>query len=827
MLGVTLASLRAHAVRFVLTGVVVMLSVGFTAGTLALSDSLGRVGVDEVAATARGVDLSVLSSGDHAGFTAADLDAMKAIEGVDSLVPRAEVGVHGTDADGRVDEGIWLRAIAVPPDEVAAGVVLTDGRLPRRGDEAVLDVNTAERAEVGVGDTYSVAPMGADPMTFTVVGVARRSVIVGSLVGTTYETVTGIGADIRRVDVVLGDSADPSDAAAALANVSQAEVATGAELTQRLVAESTSLAKALRTPLLVLGAVAVIVAAFVIANTFRILVAQRTRELALLRAIGATRRQVRRGVLVESLVVGVIGSVVGFTLGVGGAAAIAVPIMGGADLTVVVSTTTIGWSLAIGVAVTVGAAWVPARAATRVSPLAALRTAPDGTDDARTGRIRRAIGVVLIVGGAGILGLIAAFADSMGELGIVVVVLGATVVGIGILVLGPVIMPPLVGLGGRLARAAAGRRQRATLELATVNALRHPRRVSATSGALLIGVTVVVGFAVMATSARAAANMWADDNVPADITVSLASTVTGDESIPADVISAIERATDVRVAVPIRTTFAEAGGTPDGFVDINGLDLERFGTLTDTEQVLPGDGEALLDEQTAAYGDIEPGDTVTVTDAHGDRHDVTVVDLTRRAGRGLTLAEDRFRRWFPDAGVTMIAVDAVDGADVETVRSGIVDRTAGHIDLAVRNADDARDDAMAQFDRAIGVALAVLALAVVIAVIGIGNTMSLAVHERTREIGLLRALGLTRRQTRAMLGAEAVMISAAAGVLGVIIALAFSWVAVRSLPGMTLTVPWVGLAAAIVTAGVLGWLAALIPARRAARTSPVVALAAH
>jgi putative ABC transport system permease protein len=790
-----------------------------------LADSLDRVGVAEVTATARDVDLSVAPGDDTGQFAENDLDAIAATGGVGTVIPRAEVTVRGTDADGRIDEGIWLGVTAVPADDVAAGVTMAEGRLPREPDEAVLDVISAERAGVETGATYTVAPWDTDPMTFTVVGIVEPSTAGGPVLGTAFDTVSELGGVVTRVDVVLVDGADAAATATALEQATGGTVETGAELTDRLLTNSASLANALRLPLLILGAVALVVAAFVIANTFRILVAQRTRDLALLRTVGATRKQVRRGILAESLVVGLLGSVVGLAVGIGGGSIAGRLLTTGTDLPLAVSPTTVAWALAIGVVVTVGAAWVPARAATRVPPLAALRIAPDGNEDARTGRVRTAVGVLMIAGGAGLLVFAALLAATLGSLALVAVVFGATVFGIGVLVLGPVIMPPLVVLGSRLARLVVGRRRRAALDLATANVLRNPRRVAVTSGALLIGVTVVVGFAIMASSARSAANTWVDDNVPADITVSLAGS--GDEgaSISDDVVAAVDGTPGVRVAVPIRSTFAEAPGISDGFVDVNGIDLDRFATLTDTELVLPDAGEALLDEQTAVRHDIEAGDAFTFDDDRGATHEVTVVAVSSRAGSGLTVPLDEFEAVFPDAGISTIAVDAADDADVESVRTAIVDRTAGHTDIAVRNADDVRDDAMAQFDRAIGVALAVLGLAVVIAVIGIGNTMSLAVHERTQEIGLLRALGLTRRQTRAMLSAEAVVISTIAGVLGVVISIGFSAAAVRTLPGLTLTVPWLAVAGAVVVAGLLGWLASVIPARRAARTSPVVALA--
>ncbi|RIQ15812.1 ABC transporter permease [Jiangella rhizosphaerae] len=711
MRSIVLAGLRAHLLRLVLTGLVVVLSVGFTAATLILTDSLDEGSRRELAADAEGVDLAVLASPD-ATLSPDEVAAIAGADGVAAAAPRRELDVHTVDADGRVDPFGYARLLAAP----------LDADVP--DDGVLLDRRSAERLGLTAGDEITVATADADQLVgLPIAGLVDPS----SEAGDDPELTAGWDvvrefADppgASRVDLRLEGGADAAAVRSALGG--EHEVVTGAELGQRLIDQS-SKQEALRIPLLMLGAVSLIVAAFVIANTFRILVAQRTRELALLRTVGATRRQVLRGVLAESVAVGLAGSLAG--VGIGAVTAVVAGSLLGASLVLTVTGTTVAWSIVIGVLMTVGSALLPARVATRVSPLAALQAVPDGADSRTAGRTRIVLGLLAMVTGALVLVAGAAAGTSGGGAGLILVVFGAAVCFLGLLILGPKVVPPLVRVLGAVAARVSGA-SRSTAELATGNAVRNQRRVAATTAALLIGVTTVAGFLTVVESARDSVRVVVDGRVPADFAVRTAAAA----PIPDDVARAIEE--------------------------------------------LPEIGSVVVDEDD------------------------------------------------------LLAVNAADGVDSGDARAAIVAATDDHPELSVQSFAQRRADFEQDLNEAVNLVLAILALALVIAFIGIANTLSLSVHERTREIGLLRALGLTRRQTRLMLGVEAALIGAVAAVVGSVAGALFAWAAVVSVEELEFVVPWGLLALSGVVATLLGVLASIAPGQRAARTSPVVALAAE
>ncbi|HSI94136.1 MAG TPA: FtsX-like permease family protein [Jiangellaceae bacterium] len=591
-------------------------------------------------------------------------------------------------------------------------------------------------------------------------------------------------------------------------------------LNQAAATEGAPKADFLRFLLLMLGAVSLIVAAFVIANTFRITVAQRTRELALARTIGATRRQVATGVLIEAGAVGLAGGITGVALGVAAGAALGRLIADGTyELPIVVSAPMIVWSLAIGLAVTVGSAVHPAIAATKVAPLAAVRAVPDGADSPGASRVRVRTG--LILSAAGVLLLGAGAALPLAGYGLVLVVPGAAVCFLGILVLGPRIVPPLLqALGG--AAAALSPRSRPTTRLATANAVRNPKRAATTAAALLIGVTVVTGFVTVAESTRSSIGVIIDQQVPADFVV----TTHSGGGVPTTAIAAIEALPAMGASVSLyRTTATALGG---GQVDVAGLDLRRYdqiaqvsgdGSLSDVAA-----GGAAIDEATAQRHGLSLGDRLTVA---GRTFRVAfVADLRNVPFANVIVPPEDFLALFPDVdGPEQFAVDAAEGVPVADARAAIEAVAEELPDVSVYSAVESRQELNRQLDRAVSVVVAILGLAVVIAAIGIANTLSLAVHERTREIGLLRALGVTARQTRVMLGVEAMLASVSAAIVGVAVGVVFAWAAVATIPNLVFTVPWGGLVLCSVAAGMLGLLASIVPARRAARLSPVAALA--
>ncbi|PSL02442.1 putative ABC transport system permease protein [Haloactinopolyspora alba] len=831
MLSVTLAGLRAYVVRFLLTGTVIVLSIGFTAGTLVLTDSLDRAGRAEITASAAGTDLAAVPPDDGADYLPVSLlDRISALDGVEAAAGHRVVHARLVGGQGRVPDRSPVRVLATPRDAELAALPLTDGRAPAAAGEIVLDTRTAERQRVGVGDAYTVTGADGRQMEFSVVGLAEPSVNARD-----HPEVRATGGDVQRlaarpgierVDLRLEAGAAPADVTAAVRELGGDPghvVLTGAELRERLVESSTSVAKELRIPLLMLGAVALIVAAFVVANTFRILVAQRTRELALLRTVGATRRQVLSGVLVESTAVGAVASLVGVAVGVLAAIPVGAVVSDDArDVPTIVSTATVLWSVAVGVAVTVGSALLPARAATRVAPLAAVRSVPDGADGQRAGRVRIAAGLVAIAAGSAVM---AAGALTAGMYGLGVVVLGAAVCFLGVLVLGPRVVPPMVRSLGRLLAGRSGSR-RATTRLATANAVRNPRRAAATSAALLIGVTMVAGFVTVAESTRASAGMVLDQQVPADFLVR-SDAETG---VPASAVRAVDALPETGPSVRLYDGTVTAGGV--GTVDLLGIDLDRFEAIARVNGEGSVDdvaaGAVAIDRVTAERSGLGVGDDVTVEADSGTRtFDVGyVVDEGSVPFEGLAVTPDVFQELLPSVDrPARVGFDTASDVDTERARAAVVEAVNGLPGVSVTTYTDTREQLSEQLDQTLLVVLSILGLAVVIAVIGIANTMSLSVHERAREIGLLRALGQTQRQTRAMLSIEALLLSGVAALLGAVIGVSFAWAAVLSVEDLVFVVPWAQVAGCGVVAGALGLLASVVPGRRAARTAPVVALA--
>lgn len=579
-------------------------------------------------------------------------------------------------------------------------------------------------------------------------------------------------------------------------------------------------AKHLEVPLLMLGAVALIVAAFVIANTFRILVAQRTRELALLRTVGATRRQVRTGVLVEAAVVGALGSAAGLALGAVSAAGIGRALSADhGSMPLVVSASTVVASMLVGMLVTVGSAVAPAAAATRVAPLAAVRAVPDGVDSPGARRRQTSVGLTLIAVGVAGLGL--GVSVGLGA-GIVVVVFAAAVCFLGILLLGPRIVPPMLRITGALAGRAAGR-GRSTVELATANSVRHPRRAAATSAALMIGVTMVIGFVTVAESARASVGVVLDARVPADFVLSPVEP----GGLSDEAIRAVDDLPETGASVELYTAIVDTGEV--GTVEVLGTDLQRWAQIAQ----LDGDGniadiaagDVAIDGGTADEFGLGVGDTVTV---FGQELPIGyIVDTRTMYHTGLVLAPATFRALAPEAasGPEYFAVDTADGVSPSRAHAAIEETLQAWPDIMLRNHVEAKERLNRGLDQTVSVVVAILGVAVIIAVIGIANTLSLSVHERRREIGVLRAVGLTKAQTMRLLGVEAVLTALVGALTGVTVGVGFAYAAVLSMERMIFVVPWGYVALTFVVAGALGAVAALGPARRAARMSPVVALA--
>jgi len=577
-----------------------------------------------------------------------------------------------------------------------------------------------------------------------------------------------------------------------------------------------------------------------------VLVAQRTRTLALLRCVGADKGQLRRSVLFEAAVLGLLSSAVGLLAGVGlGQAALAVG--GSMDLgvplpsTVHVTPAVVLVPLVVGVVVTLVAALSPARAATRVAPLEALRPADAPSAARGAGRVRLVLSILVSVIGFALLGGGVALSTAGGEpsAGLLVGVAGGVLSFVGVLVGAVFWLPRVVALAGRLVGLSGP-----TARLAAANTLRNPRRTAATSTALLIGVTLVGMMSTGAASARVTMDAELDSRYPVDVTVSTdlssdpTSVAAGDASVPAvpgTLADTVRDVTGVATVVESPATAATVAG--DGIDDglaltVRAVDPDAAASvLRSTELVAPlAAGTAVVPKDAADSWGITNGQTITLTGPDGPL-DVTAA-VTDLADTGLVVVPDDLAALDADAPVTSLWVGLDDPSDAVDVVPDVQDAVADtEAPADVVGAAVERAGFQQVIDTALGIVVGLLAAAVVIALIGVANTLSLSVIERRRESATLRAIGLSKGQLRGMLAVEGLLIAVVGAVLGVLLGLVYGWAGAAAALGWAgtpaIVVPWRDVLLMLVVAAVAGLVASVAPARTAARTSPVEALASE
>ncbi|WP_432485200.1 ABC transporter permease [Kineococcus esterisolvens] len=834
MLRTTLAQLRAHAGRVLASCLAVVIAVAFVVATLVLNSSasaslLKAVGAPFVTSAAV---VTAEAGTDPAAGTAA---LRTAAEPVSALPDVAQVFAD-READVQVrlpgrSGSSYAQAGAVTAPGPLRWESTSAGRLP----EAPGEVAVSDRLGAAVGDVLDVErqPSGdADaPATTTqvrVVGVVDlRGDPTAGLYGRLFATEDQLrqwgAADVSRLRVAAAPGADGDQVAAAVAGAVTGGlvVRTGEEAAQDVASTFTGDAAALTTVLLVFGAVTVLVAGLVIANTFAVLLAQRTRELALLRCVGATRGQTARSVLLEAAVVGLLASLAGAAAGVGLAALVSrvaadadspVPLD---ELRVPVHALVLG--VALGTVVTVLAALAPARAATRVAPLAALRPLVAAPVRSRGGLLRLVAGLVLTVPSAAALAWFAA----QGVLE--PAVLAGAVNFVGVVLLSQRAVPVVVGLAGRLVRGAG-----TPARLAAGNAVRNPRRTAATATALLIGVTLTTAMVVGASSTRATAGGLLEAGYPTDVVVS-----SWEEPVDDALLQRLGEVPGVVRAVPVLEGEVSLGEL--GTTGVLGVDPDEAAAVVRSQQraPVPAPGELVVSGYAAGALGLAAGGTVRISAEGGSPVELSVV-VAPDSEQGVLATAADLRRADPAAVVRAAWLRLDDSLDAAG-QAEAVDAVSEAVAAALPSSDVSGVVAVrAAFDQVLTTMLLVvtglLGVAVVIALLGVGNTLALSVVERRQESGLLRALGLTRGQLRALLAWEALLVAGVAGVLGVALGTAYGLAGTASVLAaegpVVLDVPWLRIAGIVVVAALAGVLASVLPARRAARTPPVAALAA-
>jgi putative ABC transport system permease protein len=852
MLKVTLAGLRAHKLRLVATALAILLGVGFVAGTLVFGDTARAALFDQFARAATNVDVSVLppaaptgadkSTSDRAPeLPLSTVDAVRAVPGAAVVEGRMQEYLPLLDRNGRLvgsgdHPGLAMSAGAEPrlrPYDV------TTGRVPRAAGEAALDASTAARTGYRVGEAVTVLDTRQARHTLTLVGLisfgtskqyADQAVVIltpadlTALAGATgYHQVVAIAApEVSQRDLA-------NRVRAALPGTDR--VATGARYRFDLANDAIKQVNPFLTALLVFAVIACVVAAFVIYNTFNILVAQRMRENALLRCVGASRRQVFGSVLVESAVVGLIGAAAGIALGLGvgyglfsGADALGAPLP---SHPLVLTATPVIVAVLLGMVVTVASALVPATRATRVPPLQALRTAPVPQAGRARGRLLLVAPAVLAAG-LGTLLTVAGSVNGNNRAGTLMVVAGGMLNFLAVLLLSPLFVGPLTAALGWL----PGRLFGVPARLAAANARRNPGRAAATTAALMIGVGLMSSASVAVATVRQTATDQIGAHYPVDYVLQPRRTGQQRSAIPEQVAARLRTGTGIGAVAEVRldTSTVDGIGAVLGAVDPAGRAALARPQLSAGSYGDFRAGTVILFSGARAAGGKRVGDRVRIATEAGHSGTFTVVALATgqsQTGDALVTWGD-FATLHPVSGDDMVMVKAARGVPPAASRAAVEAVTGDYPLVDVLSTADWRAQITSAVDQLIAVIAALLACAILIALIGIMNTLSLSVFERTRESAVTRALGLTRAQLRATLLVEALLMAAVGALVGVGFGLLYGWATSRVMfagIAAAVTVPVTQLLLYVAIAALAGVVAAVLPARRAARASIVAAMA--
>lgn len=825
-------SLLDHKFRLLLTATGIALGVGLVGAGFMFTDSLERAFDELFAASFEGVDVQVRPKVEE-GLDFAQGELIEA-DLVDRLagLPGVERAAGSLFFPATVAQGeTTLTNGAAPTFVVSWPEVVPDfevrrGDKPTGADEVAIDPATAQRFGIGLGDTLTVVGVSG-PRRLTVVGTASLrgfdsfggTVSVYATLATVQE-LFGLEGKVATIEVAAVPGTDLDRLLSAIRpllppGIEAVPAQTAAEQQVEGFKEALGF---ITTFLLVFAGVAVFVAGFLIFNTFRILVAQRTRELALFRAIGATRGQTTRIILTEALVVGVISSLLGLGVGILLAKGIRTLLsfggtLPGGDLVLRPRTALVG--LTTGLTVTLVSALLPARAAGRVAPLAALREA--STDEPPTGGARWLVGLVTSIAGGAAAGL--GLAGTVPGDGIWWIGGGVALIFLGMAVLlalftRPVIAflgapaPLLFGVPGRIARS---------------NAVRSPRRTAATASALMIGLTLVGLVAIMADSVKATTAALLAERFRADLVVSAEGF--GASRLPPTLAMELDGLDGTDLVVAVRRGRALVGG--DG-VFVTGADPEALAEVVPLRFV---DGDAAaLDGRVAVRREladrlgVEVGDRLDVTFARTGLRRLRVGAIFEAEGvtGDVILPLEDFRANFVEDFDDEIFV-LLDG---ESGRREVEQVVARYPAVRVRDQGEFLAEASQQVDGLVRLIFGLLGVAVVIALAGITNTLSLSVLERTRELGLLRAVGLTRRQLTLSILIEAALVASFGALVGAGLGIVFGWALVQGLGDqIVLSIPLGQLGAGVLTAAGAGIAAALLPAWRAARLNVLGAIA--
>ncbi|MEV5910772.1 ABC transporter permease [Streptomyces chartreusis] len=855
MLKATLRSFLAHKGRLLLSALAVILSVAFVAGSLIFSDTVSRTFDRLFASTAADVTVTpketfdeTIPSGRTLTLPASLADRLARVPGV--AAARADVDVEGITVVDKKRESVGPTTgaptigTAWNPTE-RSPVELTSGHAPKGDGQVMIDADTADDKDVRIGDRLTVIGQeGSFPVE--VVGIVTFTTTNPGAALVFFDTPTAqtkLIGDPKGATGITLDAADGVSDPELKQRVADAlggdrgayELRTADEQAESDVEQLGGFLDIIKYVMLGFAGVAVLVGVFLIVNTFSMLIAQRTRELGLLRALGADRRQVRRSVLTEALLLGLVGSTAGLAAGIGLAVGL-IELMGLMGMNIRTDEMVVGWgtpvtAYVVGLGVTFVAAYLPARRAAGVSPMAALADA-EIAEIGRPLRLRAILGAV--IGAAGAAALVGCATASKTSSAASLLGLGVLLTLIATVIAGPLLVRPVIRVLGGAFPVLFGSIGR----MSQRNALRNPRRTGATAAALMVGLALVGGMSVASASMTKSFDQQIDKTLGADFVVQNGNFV----PFPREVT---ERIRDTEgVGLVVRSQFATiAVRLPDGdrvktTAAAYEPQLDKVANITyaqgDSAAALAA-GHLAMDKDFAEDHGVRVGGTVPVEFQGGRTAELTVGALTDQESAdgfgsqgGIYFGLATLQKYAPGGQDAAVYVNAASGTNADDLRAGLEKALDPYPQVQVRDIADYKDLVHDQIAVLLYLVYALLGLAIIIAVLGVVNTLALSVVERTREIGLLRAIGLARRQLRRMIRLESVVIAVFGAVLGLALGLVWGVCTqqVLALQGMTaLAIPWPTIVAVVIGSAVVGVVAALLPALRASRMNVLAAIA--
>ncbi|MEU3784450.1 FtsX-like permease family protein [Streptomyces sp900129855] len=839
MFRTALRNVLAHKARLLMTVLAVMLGVAFVSGTLVFTNTLSNALQNSSAKGFDQVDVAVTALAqpdvdDRIGktpeLTQALLERSAKVPGAASAVGVVNGFTAIADKDGKLIGGGFQSQGANYWGDKDARYPLAEGRTPSGRGEVLIDAKTAERAGYKVGDTVRISVDGP-VLTPKITGIFTTddgNVTAGGSLAlfdtATAQQLFGKTGAYDEIDVKAAAGTSQSALKAALDTAlpkGKVETTTAKQLADDQAEMISASMSGLKQGLLVFAGIALFVGTFIIANTFTMLVAQRTKELALLRAVGASRRQVTRSVLIEAFVVGTVAGVTGLVAGIGIGAGLR-SLLGTLGATVpdgplVVSPGTIAAALLVGVVITMLAAWLPGRRAAKIPPVAAMSSV-HATATTKSLVLRNTLGALFSAAGVAVI-LAATTMD--GSDGQAPMGLGAGLLIIGVFILTPLLSRPLIAAAAPVLRIFG-----VSGKLARQNSVRNPRRTAATASALMIGLTLITGMTVMAGSLQQAIDKMASSAIRADYVVSMAN---GNE-LSAGIDQKLNATDGVTATSPMRAGYGRVDGTTE---DLTGVTGSTIGKLTDLKvddgAFKVGGAQVAVDEDVAKSHGWKAGSSFTMNYEDGRKQQLTVAAVYEgnELIDGILLDTSVLTPHLESPADRRVLVKTSAGAS-DATKDKLETALGANPAIKVQSKKDLSNEIAKMFTLMLNMLYGLLAMAVIVAVLGVINTLAMSVFERSQEIGMLRAIGLDRRSVKRMVRLESLVISLFGGVLGLGLGVFFGWAAGEligtKMATYELVLPWGRMALFLVLAAGVGILASLWPARRASRLNMLSAI---